>query len=49
VTSLVDAFLSPVYGAVISGTKPMKWGRNRSWIKRKAPSKELLLTLYTLD
>jgi len=32
VTSLVDAALSPFYGAIISGSKPMKWGRNRSWI-----------------
>lgn len=30
VTSVVDALLSPFYGAIISGTKPMKWGRNRS-------------------
>lgn len=32
VTSIVDAVLSPFYGAIISGTKPMKWGRNRSWM-----------------
>lgn len=32
VTSIVDAILSPVYGGIISGTKPLKWGRNRSWM-----------------
>lgn len=32
ITSVVDAVLSPFYGAVISGTKPMRWGRNRSWM-----------------
>jgi len=32
ITSAVDAALSPFYGAIISGTKPMKWGRNRSWM-----------------
>jgi len=32
ITSVVDAVLSPFYGAIISGTKPMKWGRNRSWM-----------------
>ncbi len=32
VTSIVDALLSPFYGAIISGTKPMRWGRNRSWM-----------------
>lgn len=31
-TSIVDAVLSPFYGAIIAGVKPMKWGRNRSWI-----------------
>lgn len=32
ITSIVDAVLSPFYGAIISGVKPMKWGRNRSWM-----------------
>ncbi|KYO64633.1 MFS transporter [Thermovenabulum gondwanense] len=32
VTSIVDAILSPFYGAIISGMKPLKWGRNRSWM-----------------
>ncbi|QSX08075.1 MFS transporter [Alkalibacter rhizosphaerae] len=32
VTSIVDAVLSPFYGAIIEGTKPMKWGKYRSWM-----------------
>lgn len=32
ITSVVDAVLAPFYGAIISGTKPMRWGRNRSWM-----------------
>lgn len=32
ITSIVDACLSPFYGAIISGTKPLRWGRNRSWM-----------------
>ena len=32
ITSVVDAVSSPFYGAIISGTKPMRWGRNRSWM-----------------
>ncbi|KPU42576.1 melibiose carrier protein [Oxobacter pfennigii] len=32
ITSTGDAILSPFYGAIISGSKPMKWGRNRSWM-----------------
>ena len=32
VTTIVDAVLSPIYGGIISGSKPMKWGRNRSWM-----------------
>ncbi|KPU42311.1 melibiose carrier protein [Oxobacter pfennigii] len=38
VTSIVDAVLSPFYGAIISGTKPMKWGRNRSWMLIAPPA-----------
>lgn len=26
ITSIVDAVSSPFYGAIISGTKPLKWG-----------------------
>lgn len=43
VTSIVDAVLSPFYGAIISGTKPLKWGRNRSWILLAPP---LVVLLY---
>jgi GPH family glycoside/pentoside/hexuronide:cation symporter len=32
ITSVADAALSPFYGGIIDGTKPMKWGRVRSWI-----------------
>jgi GPH family glycoside/pentoside/hexuronide:cation symporter len=32
VTSIIDAILSPFYGAIIEGTKPMKWGKYRSWM-----------------
>ncbi len=31
-TALIDACLAWVYGAVINSTKPMKWGRYRSWL-----------------
>ncbi|MCG0276660.1 MAG: MFS transporter [Thermosediminibacteraceae bacterium] len=43
VTSVVDAVLSPFYGAIISATKPMKWGRNRSWMLIAPP---LVVLLY---
>ncbi|GAV22910.1 MFS transporter [Carboxydothermus pertinax] len=42
VTSIVDAILSPFYGAIISGTKPLKWGRNRSWLLIAPPIVVLL-------
>ncbi|QSX07553.1 MFS transporter [Alkalibacter rhizosphaerae] len=32
ITSTVDAILSPFYGAIIEGAKPMKWGKYRSWM-----------------
>lgn len=32
ITSLIDAGLSWVYGAMINSVKPMKWGRYRSWL-----------------
>lgn len=32
ITTAVDAALSWVYGAVINGMKPMRWGRYRSWL-----------------
>lgn len=30
--ALIDALTSWIYGAVINSTKPMKWGRYRSWL-----------------
>lgn len=30
--STIDACLSWMYGAIINSTKPMKWGRYRSWL-----------------
>lgn len=30
--STIDALLSWIYGAIINSTKPMKWGRYRSWL-----------------
>ncbi|NTW72358.1 MAG: Na+/melibiose symporter and related transporter [Eubacteriaceae bacterium] len=45
VTSIVDAVLSPFYGAIISGTKPMKWGRNRSWMLVAPPFVVVLFML----
>lgn len=32
VTTAIDAALSWIYGAIINGSKPMKWGRYRSWL-----------------
>lgn len=43
ITSIVDAVLSPFYGAIISGTKPLKWGRNRSWMLIAPP---VVVVLY---
>lgn len=43
VTSIVDAILSPIYGGIISGTKAMKWGRNRSWMLVAPP---IVVILY---
>ncbi|MBB6217335.1 GPH family glycoside/pentoside/hexuronide:cation symporter [Anaerosolibacter carboniphilus] len=42
ITSIVDACLSPFYGAIISGTKALKWGRNRSWMLIAPPFVVLL-------
>ena len=36
-TSLVDVILSPFYGGIIDGIKPMKWGRYRSWLLLAPP------------
>ena len=46
VTSIVDAVLSPIYGGIISGMKPMKWGRNRSWLLVGPP---LVVILYVFQ
>ncbi|QSX08527.1 MFS transporter [Alkalibacter rhizosphaerae] len=43
VTSIGDALLSPFYGAVIDGIKPMKWGKYRSWLLICPP---LVVILY---
>jgi Na+/melibiose symporter-like transporter len=32
ITTIIDASLSWIYGAIMSGTKPLKWGRYRSWL-----------------
>lgn len=32
VTTAIDAATSWIYGAIMNGTKPMKWGRYRSWL-----------------
>ena len=32
VTTAIDAALSWIYGAIINGSKPLKWGRYRSWL-----------------
>ncbi|MPW27156.1 Na+/melibiose symporter and related transporter [Alkalibaculum sp. M08DMB] len=45
ITSIVDACLSPFYGAIISGRKPMKWGRNRSWMLIAPPFVVILFML----
>lgn len=46
ITSIVDALLSPFYGAIIAKTKPMKWGRNRSWMLIAPP---FVVFLYMLQ
>lgn len=46
VTSVVDASLSPFYGAIISGMKPLRWGRNRSWLVVGPP---LVVVLYMFE
>lgn len=37
VTTLTSALLSIFYGVLITGTKEMKWGRNRSWMMVASP------------
>jgi len=43
VISVTDIFVAPFYGAIISGTKAFKWGRNRSWLVMTPP---LVVILY---
>jgi GPH family glycoside/pentoside/hexuronide:cation symporter len=31
-SAIGDAILSPVYGGIIASVKPLRWGRNRSWM-----------------
>ncbi|NTW71273.1 MAG: Na+/melibiose symporter and related transporter [Eubacteriaceae bacterium] len=45
VTSIVDAVLSPFYGAYITGTKALKWGRYRSWMLIAPPVVVILFML----
>ncbi|MFZ7134259.1 MAG: MFS transporter [Eubacteriales bacterium] len=45
ICSIADAVMSPIYGGVVSGTKPMKWGRNRSWMLIMPP---ITVIFYTL-
>lgn len=44
-TSMVDVILSPFYGGIIDGIKPMKWGRYRSWLLVIPP---VVTVFYTL-
>lgn len=44
-TSMVDVILSPFYGGIIDGIKPMKWGRYRSWLLVIPP---IVTVFYTL-
>jgi GPH family glycoside/pentoside/hexuronide:cation symporter len=37
ISTAVNAVLSPVYGGIITSVKPMKWGRNRSWMLLLTP------------
>ncbi|NTW71272.1 MAG: Na+/melibiose symporter and related transporter [Eubacteriaceae bacterium] len=46
VTSIVDAILSPFYGAYITGTKALKWGRYRSWMLIAPP---LVVVLFMVQ
>ncbi len=48
-TSLVDAVLSPFYGGIIDGMKPMKWGRYRSWLIIAPPVVTLFYLLQFSD
>lgn len=45
-TSMIDVILSPFYGGIIDGMKPMKWGRYRSWLLVIPP---IVTLFYTLE
>jgi GPH family glycoside/pentoside/hexuronide:cation symporter len=45
-TSMIDVILSPFYGGIIDGMKPMKWGRYRSWLLVMPP---IVTLFYTLE
>jgi GPH family glycoside/pentoside/hexuronide:cation symporter len=45
ITTAANAILSPTYGGIISGIKPMKWGRNRSWMLIMPPLSLLAVNL----
>ncbi|HWQ75701.1 MAG TPA: MFS transporter, partial [Syntrophomonas sp.] len=44
--SIADFIIAPFSGALISGTKPMKWGRIRSWMLVSPP---LVVVFYLLQ
>lgn len=45
-TGMVDTILSPFYGGIMDGIKPMKWGRYRSWLLIVPP---IVTIFYTLE
>lgn len=46
VASIIDYIMSPLSGAIINGTQPMKWGRVRSWLLVAPP---LVIPFYLLQ
>ncbi len=46
VTSIVDFILAPLSGFLISATKPMRWGRIRSWLLISPP---LIIIFYLMQ
>ena len=44
-TQIVAILLSPIYGAIINGSKAMKWGRYRSWLLIPLPLCIIFCTL----
>lgn len=48
IPNVLDAIFSGVYGAVIDGVKPMRWGKLRSWLIVTPPLVVIFMTLqYT--